>query len=254
MMVSMCQLKGFRPGFRSWFRPWFRRDSGGGSGEGSTLEGGVEPELSVGEQAIAVLISKWRQRFHDLSDERFAQMLTDIRGGMAIRACARGIVQEGLMAHLAPASVRVYVKGVRDAIGLVTTQAEQIEAVEKIAKEEIDPEEIEGQPAIRRLKWLTRIQSARVRKALRMEGMMGSMILPIASPEIKLMSDLIDKELEVALKTGEMKAAPQTVTLDPAETIVSNPAAAYRAALAYRRVMQQKALLLAGVGEGKPPA
>jgi hypothetical protein len=58
----------------------------------------------------------------------------------------------------------------------------------------------------------------------------------MASSEIKLMSDLLDKELEVALKTGEVKTVPQAVTFDTTNLPVKDPASAFRVVLAARRL------------------
>jgi len=68
---------------------------------------------------------------------------------------------------------------------------------------------------------------------------MGGMILPTASHEIELMSKLIDKELELSLKTGEMKQAPTKVEIEtPPELEGVTQAQAYRVILAYERLMK----------------
>ena len=100
------------------------------------------------------------------------------------------------------------------------------------------------------MRWTARVQHARVRKALRTEGMMGGLTLAQTADEIKLLSDLLDKELEVALKTGEMKTAPQTVKLQAEGISITEPAEAYRVALAYRRI---KALLAPRIEEPRGP-
>ncbi len=116
----------------------------GGSGDGTEPADGAESEVSVGKYAIALLLDRWRQRFHDLTPERFDQMLADLRAGIADRVVARGLMQEGLTPHLNPLSVRVYVGGVREALGLVDAQVRQAEVVDGATEEEIGPEEIEA--------------------------------------------------------------------------------------------------------------
>jgi hypothetical protein len=74
------------------------------------------------------------------------------------------------------------------------------------------------------------------------------MLLPQAASEIKLLSDLLDKELEVALRTGDMKTVPQKLEIDPKEGIVSSPVEAFRVVLAYRR-LQKKLQEHAQLGE-----
>ena len=71
-------------------------------------------------------------------------------------------------------------------------------------------------------------------------------MLPMASSEIKLLSDLMDKEIAVAVKTGEVKTVPQAVKLDVPGLSITEPAEAYKVVLAYKRL---KALLAPRVDE-----
>jgi hypothetical protein len=68
----------------------------------------------------------------------------------------------------------------------------------------------------------------------------------MASSEIKLLSDLMDKEIAVAVKTGEVKTVPQAVKLDVPGLSITEPAEAYKVVLAYKRL---KALLAPRVDE-----
>ncbi len=140
----------------------------------------------------------------------------------------------------------MYLKELRNAMGW-PRYADQAEEPEQGAKEDEADEPVEGQPAIKRLQWLTRIQHARVRKALKTEGMMGGLTLAQTADEIKLMSDLLDKELAIQLKTGEVKAVPQELKLEvQGRQITLDHASAYRVVLAYRRI---QALLAPRVDE-----
>jgi hypothetical protein len=196
----------------------------------------LEMELTAEDERHVGLLRMYRARMHDLSDPRFEALLTALRNRQSVRSIAREVVEEGLCAYLKPKTVVIYVTKIREALGL-RGYVEQQEAIEALDTEEDADEPVEGRPAFKKLQWLSRLQSARVRKALKMEGMMGGLIIPTATTEIKLMSDLIDKELEVALKTGEMKQVPTEVKIEPPPGI-ENPAQAYRVILAYQKLMR----------------
>lgn len=132
---------------------------GGGSVEGD------DRHLSAEEQRMVRELTKWRGRFHDVPDEQFGQVIEKLRNRQSIKKIARELVEDGYCAHLNPTTVRVYLTKLRDALGL-PGYAEQQEAVHKIAKEDADDEVIEGSPALKRLRWLSRIQQTQVRKAL----------------------------------------------------------------------------------------
>ena len=212
----------------------------------------VEVDLSPEEIRVMEDLRRYRSRMHDVPDARFEDVLNALRERKSARSIARELVEEGYCPHLSPTTVRVYVMAVRDALGL-PGYAEQSEAVEKIVGDEDLDEPIEGQPALKKLKWMTRVQQSRVRKALKMEGMMGGMVLPQASSELKLMSDLVDKELDVSLKTGEMKQAPTKVEIEtPPELEGVTQAQAYRVILAYERLMKMGPEIVAAA-EALPP-
>ena len=206
---------------------------------GATREA-IEPEivLTPEEQRQLDLLRMYRNRMHDLSDERFERLIEALRERQSVKSIARGIVEEGLCAHLRPKTVVIYVTKIRESLGL-PGYMDQVEQLEQIAEEESD-EPIEGEPARRRLQWLARIQQARVRKAIKMEGMMGGMVLPQATTEIKLMTDIVDKEMDVALKTGEMKQEPTKVEVTATNDRFADvtPAEAYRVLLAYQKAMK----------------
>jgi hypothetical protein len=159
----------------------------------------------------------------------------DLQAPEPIRAIARGLIEAGYCAHLSPITVRTTLTKFRDAMSW-PKYSDQLEEPEQEEKEDEADEPIEGQPAFKRLRWLTRIQQARVRKALRFESRMADMILPMASSEIKLLSDLLDKELMVAMKMGDLKTVPQAVTLEASDCPVLDPAEAFRVVLAWRRL------------------
>ncbi|MGD0266607.1 MAG: hypothetical protein ABSD47_16880 [Candidatus Methylomirabilota bacterium] len=190
------------------------------------------------------VFAQWRRKF-DVPDPRFDQLVQDLRVPLPISAIARSLVQEGHLAHMHPTTIRIYLTRFRDAAGF----PKYMDQPEEEKADESD-EPIEGEPALKRLRWLTRIQHARVRKGLRMEGMMGGLTLATTADDIKLLSSLIDKELEVALKTGEMKTVPQAVKLDIPGIPIHEPAEAMRVVLAYRRI---KALLAARTAESRGP-
>ncbi len=179
---------------------------GGGSGSERETVTPVEEELSAEEIERVALFRKYRDRLSDVPDERIERLVIALREGKSNRAAARELVEEGYAPHLNPATVRNYVAEMRAALGIPGW-----EPAEKPDAEDEKDEPIEGQPSRKQLTWLTRIQQARVRKALKLEGMMGTMILPTTSHEIQIMQDLIDKGLEIELKTGELKQEPQKV-------------------------------------------
>lgn len=165
-----------------------------------------------------------------------------LRNRQSVRSIARGVIEEGHCAHLKPKTVERYVTLLRDALGL-PGYAEQQAAVEQVEREDQAAEEpIEGQSALSRLRWLARKQQARVRKALHMEGLMHNMVLPMATTEIKLMGDLLEKEFEITLKAGELKPVPPAPSLEGTGLEITTPAEAFRVLLACQRI---KAILLA---------
>ena len=180
---------------------------GGGGGVSTPVEGGAPPDLTPQEERNASLLRLLRGRLHDLPEARFTQVLDDLRAQRSVRSIARGLIEQGFCAHLKPKTVERYVTLLRDALGLPVHMEPYEVALD--ADKELEPDEpVEAFPVMKRLAWLIRTQQARVRKALEFEGNMAGMILPMASQEIKLLSDLMDKEIEVALKTGDLKTVP----------------------------------------------
>jgi hypothetical protein len=219
-----------------------------GSGGATPAATPGETELTAEDERQVNLFRMYRARMHDVPDDRFERLLEGLRDRQSVRSLARGLVEDGYCAYLKPKTVVIYVMRIRDALGLPGYVEQQAE-IDRITKEGEPDEPIEGQPALKRLQWLTRTQHARVRKALRMEGMMGGMVLPQASSEIKLLEDLLDKELTIALKTGEMKEAPKTVKFDTTGLPVKTPSEAFRVLLAFRRA--QKLAEKMGGGESR---
>jgi hypothetical protein len=161
-----------------------------------------EPELISEKQRLLHDLQMFRGRLHDVSDERFEGVVLALRQRRSISSIARELIEEGFCAHLSPSSVRTYLAKLRDALGLPGYAAQQAE-LEKLEKEEeAAGEPIEGQPALNRLRWLTRKQQTRVRKALKLEGMMGDKLLPIATSQIKLMGDLLEKNSRSRSRPG----------------------------------------------------
>ena len=222
----------------------------GTGGESATVTPPVVV-LTPDEKRMMHDFDMFRARLHDVPGDRFERVLQDLRDRKSISSIARALIEEGFLAHLTPTSIRVYLTKIRDSLGL-PGYAGQAEEIEKVSKEDETDEPIEGQSAIKTLRWLSRLQSSRVRKALKLGGMMGGMLLPQAASEIRLMSILVDKELEVALKSGEMKPVSQKVEVEtnPIDTIVKTPAEAVSVLLAYRRLMKMKDQVLAAAGPG----
>jgi len=82
---------------------------------------------------------------------------------------------------------------------------------------------------------------------------MEGMILPMASQEIKLLSDLMDKEIAVAIRTGEVTTVPPpAVTLDLPGVPIKEPAEAYRVILAYQRLLAVMGPQVNGEGHDLP--
>ena len=200
-----------------------------------------ERELSAENQALALVFERWRSKFHDVPDDRFDQVVQSLRNRESIHSIARRLIEEGYCAHMHPTTVRTTLTKFRDAAGF----PKYMDRPETEKEDEAD-QVIEGEPAIKRHQWLTRIQHARVRKALKTEAMMGGPTLATTADDIKLLSDLLDKELAIQLKTGEVRAVPQQVKLDVPGISITEPAEAYRVILAYKRL---KALLAPRVDE-----
>jgi hypothetical protein len=62
---------------------------------------------------------------------------------------------------------------------------------------------------LKRLRWLSRIQQARVRKALALERSMGGLLMDQTSKEIKLLAKVLQIEPKALLALGELKQAPE---------------------------------------------
>jgi len=206
-----------------------------GSPPNDTPELVGELVLNDDEQRNADLFSRWRKRFHDIPDERFNRVVEALRVPESIGSITRGLVQEGYCAHLNPESIRLYLAKFRNAMGW-PRYMDQFAEPEQEEKEDEAEQLIEEAPVMKRLAWLIRVQSARVRKALNFEGQMAGMVLPMASSEIKLLSDLLDREIEVALKTGEVKTPPQKVEVATSIPGGLDMASAFRVVLAAKKV------------------
>jgi len=215
---------------------------GGGAGGAPDAAPAPDEELSVEEIERVALFRKYRDRMHDVPDDRIERLVLAMREGKSNLQAARELVEEGFCPALSPISVRHYVAKLREALGIPGW-----EPTEQPAPGDEKDEPIEGQPSLKQLKWLTRIQQARVRKALGMERLMGSLILPLASHEIQIMQDLIDKGLEIELKTGDLKQEPVKVevtqTDDKFEGLTQ--AEAYRVYLAVRKTLKMAPEILA---------
>jgi hypothetical protein len=154
----------------------------------------------------------------------------------------------------------MYLKELRNGMGW-PKYTDQLEEPEQEEKEDEADEPIEGQPAIKRLRWVTRIQHARVRKALKTEAMMGGLTLATTADDIKLLSDLLDKELEIAVKTGDVKTLPGRVEIEvnknkeAIERLGLDAAGAFRVSSSVKKVEvilgAQVRAILAGEEPGK---
>jgi hypothetical protein len=211
----------------------------------SGQEGTAEPETVVTPQddKAQETLAVYRGRFRELTEETWQEILQKIRSGNSMRSIALDLIEQGLCPNLSPSTVRTYLGRVRDALGVPALPGVDEEAKER--GEEDEP--VEGADALKRLRWLARIQQARVRKVLRMEAQMGQLVLPQASSEIKLMSDILDKELKVVLETGEIQPAPKKIEVEHIGvigTLVPDPQSALRVLVAVRRLLQQGARIL----------
>jgi hypothetical protein len=177
------------------------------SGQGDRTggeEGGVqtpEVQLSAEEQRRALVFAKWRNKFYDVQDERFDQVVHDLQVPLSIRAIARGLIEAGFCAHLNPITVRTRLTKFRDAMGW-PKYSDQLEEPEQEEKEDEADQLIEEAPVMKRLSWLIRVQQSRVRKALHFEGQMAGMVLPMASAEMKFLSDLLAQLTHAAQETS----------------------------------------------------
>ncbi len=128
---------------------------------------------------------------------------------------------------------------VRDALGLPKFGEQDAEAQKKVDKEGEPDEPIEGQSALEKLRWAERIQQARVRKAVKMERMMGGMILPLATTEIKLYTNILSMEMDVTIKLGELKPTPPPPKVDTGDLEGGSPAEAYRVVLYWNHLKKE---------------
>ena len=221
-----------------------------------TAQGGAQG-VNIDEQMRGRVFERFASLFYDVPDDRFQEIVRALTAAESINGIARKLIEAGYCAHLKPSSVRMYLCRFREAMDWPKYRRSPVEpAVEEIVEatgtvKEEDDQLIEEAPVMRRLGWLIRIQQSRVRKALSFEGQMAGMILPMASSEIKLLSDLLDKEIAVSVKTGEVKTIPQAVKLDVPGIGIIELAEAYKVVLAYKRL---KALLAPRVAapDGEP--
>ncbi len=112
---------------------------------------------------------------------------------------------------------------------------------EDLGEESEDDQPIEGQRALNKLRWLSRIQQARVRKALALERSMGGLLLPQTDKEIKLLIVLLEKEWKLAKALGGLQAtAPRRGRMEEGARVDLgvDPAAALRVVTTVRRSLR----------------
>ena len=207
---------------------------------------------SVGAQGLVLSAARFRRRFGDVPDARWAVVVAALQVPESLSSIARGLVEEGYAAHLHPTTIRIYLMRFRDAMGwpkYADAQAEEPPA--RIDTADATGELIEGMPPLKRLAWLIRVQQARVRKALRFENDLGNLVTPAARDEVKLLAEMLGMEIKAARKTGAWKPVPAPLALQPGEAPITDPASAYRVALALRRV--RAALLAENAAPGGEP-
>ena len=90
---------------------------GGGGGGSTPVEGGAPPDLSPREERNVSFLQQLRGRLHDLTEDRFTQVLDALRAQQSVRSIARGLVEEGFRAYLNPTTVRMHLTRFRDAMG-----------------------------------------------------------------------------------------------------------------------------------------
>src|SRR5512139_249246 len=73
---------------------------------GDTQRDVIEPEIITPEEQRQLdVLRMYRSRMHDVTDERFEQVIEDLRERKSIRSIARGLIEEGYCPHLRPATV-----------------------------------------------------------------------------------------------------------------------------------------------------
>lgn len=163
-------------------------------------------EAPLADDRRRALLERYRRRFHDLEEAEWECLVGRVRGEEAIRAIGRELKARGLCPHLRPSSVTVYLSQLRHLLEVLAPDAPNRE---ELGGESEDNQPIEGQDALKTLRWLIRIQQARVRKALALERRMGDLLMDQTRKEIQLMDRLLQIELKVVLALGEPEEAPQ---------------------------------------------
>lgn len=215
----------------------------GSPGGVSAEQPGEAPAISPQGQENVGEYDRWRDRLSDVPDDRLMQMIGALRAGGSVRRQAKDLIEEGFCAHLRPNTVRYYVSGLRDSLGIPPIPMS--EPAPDPAAPDDDGEPVEAHPLKDRLAWLIRLQQGRVRKALKAEALMSGFLLPMASSEIKLMAELLDREIAIAVRTGEIGPTGPPEPDELRNLPVSSPAEAFRVVLAYKRLL--------AISEGDPP-
>ena len=154
------------------------------------------------------VIRRCRNRLSDIDDATWADLLGRLRAREPLPSLVRTILDKGLCAHLEPGTIQNELGKVRAALGI------------RVSKEQTDEEEAADQPieagdAFQKQCWLTRIQTSRVKKGVRLEGTMGIVLFPQATKEIKVLLKLLVKEEKLARKIGKRKATPDEAIAAP---------------------------------------
>ncbi len=181
-------------------------------------------------------LAQWREVFRELEDAAWERMLGTLREGQkSDRQLSREIVEQGLLAHLKPDTIRVYIGKIRHVLtGDVSRSRGQVEAPEDREAEE----PIEGKSSFEKLEWLIRIQMARVRKGSLFEGRLGGILYRQLSREIKLLFMLVKLALkwEPFLGAGNQPGMKVPVRICPS----SDPAEDYKRVMAFRKWREGK--------------
>ncbi len=163
-------------------------------------------EAPLADDRRTALLERYRRRFRALEEGGWERLFQRLGGGEAIREIGRDLGERRLCPDLSPSSVNVYLSQLGHHLGVPAPHAP---GQEELGAESEDEQPIEAQDALKRLRWLSRIQQARVRKALALERSMGGLFMDRTSKEIKLLAKLLQIELKALLALGELKQAPE---------------------------------------------
>ncbi len=195
-------------------------------------------EAPLGEHRRTHLLEQYRRRFPGLEDAEWERLVQRLQGEEGIRAIGRELVERGLCGRLRPSSVNVYLSWVKRLLQGQGSGAPRRGEGDG-GREGEQP--IDGQEALKRIRWLSRVQKGRVRHALALERRMGGLLLPQTDKAIKLLCLLTDKEWKLLKALGGLQAtAPRRGPMEegPRVDLGIGPAGALRVVTAVQRTLR----------------